>query len=619
MSVQDTAKTGEILEKLKSAILNIDWEISDENITLLNQELAELRSAWKGQKAHLIYLQILGALSHYIAANKENANPSAFPMLRNVFASLEEMVINPGDEDQQGQKVMEHVDSYNELKKAIAAGEAAPAAEPEVPPSEAEPEPEPEVAAQEESAEEQEEPSTINRLVHDEEDHTTDSIFDSMLDEMVQAESPDDEPETKPEPEPEPQPPPKSPPARPPVQAAYNKDDGTEIEADRNIADEFAEADELLDDFFVDDVAPPGGAGAAEGGGDEFDLSAFAESEEVLDLDEAGQEDVEPGEAEEYFELSLEEKIPAEPEVANELDASELEMVEDVGLDIFKVDDPEEAVAEPTPAKAREDFLEMEPALDDFFEGEAEAAPPQKSAEVAAGPAPEQDIDEVDLALDDFFEEDEQTAAAIKVDIPEPDQKAPEVAGETLAVEVATPVSKPAGTVEDLKSLLLSVDWEVDDQLLERVDSEISVLKENLSENHTALLHLNFLSTVIHHIGGQEHSQVISESMTCLKMVTESLENLLAGDGADESQYAAQAVSSFVDWHELVVAEFEKRLDEVKRQGGDLAESIEALELETGEGESTETQKLKTEILSEVRKILSQEMKAIRQELLVKD
>ena len=169
-----------------------------------------------------------------------------------------------------------------------------------------------------------------------------------------------------------------------------------------------------------------------------------------------------------------------------------------------------------------------------------------------------------------------------------------------------------------IKALLVSVDWEVDDQLLERADAEISGLREKLSENHTALIHLNFLSTVIHHIGEREHSEVISESMTCLKMITESLENLVNGDGENDSQFAAQAVSSFVDWHELVVAEFEKRLDEIKKQGGDLAESIESLELEAAEGETTETQKLKKEILSEVREILSKEMMAIRQELSAK-
>ncbi len=579
MSAQDSAQTVDILEKLKSAILNIDWEISDDNIGILDQEIAALRPVWQGQKVHMIYLQIMGALSQYIASTREQATPAAFPMLRNVFDSLEDMVVNPSDEDQQTEKAMVHVDAYNELKKSVSSGKTEPAPTPE-------PEPEPEVEVVEaqgqgEKEADEEQPSTINSLLNDKEDHTTDSIFDSMLDEMVQVEPPEQEASA---------PPPKAPPARPPVQTAYNKDDGTEVEADRNIDGQFAEADELLDDFFVDDVPAPGAAGQKDG--DEFDLGALDGGEEAgLELDLADDGDT---------------TETAGGELGEDLTSDALADVEDSDLDIFKVEEESDKVeiSEPEPEAA--EFPEVESALDDFFAGEEEATPSQVVSASLGDAGAGGDLGEVDAALDDFFDDEEPKAA----------KPGGEVVPETAKEAVSVVEGGSAVTVAGLKTLLLSVDWEVDDQLLDRVDLEISALSENLTGNDSALIHLNFLQTVIRHVS-REQSQVISESMACLNMLTESLEELLADEGGREAWYAAKAVSSFVDWHELVVAEFEKRLDAAKGQGGEVAEGIEGLAL-SAEGEISETQRLKKEILSEVRDILSKEMQIMRQELSAK-
>lgn len=542
MSDQNSAKTVEILEKLKSAILNIDWEISADNMGFLDQEISELRTAWQGQKPHIIYLQIMGALSQYISNTQEQANPAVFPLLRNVFDGLEDMVMNPSDEEQQTEKVMGYVDAYNNLKKAVASSRSKPGPEP-VPEPESEPTPlsEPEVAEEQGQLEkdaDEDQPSIINRPLDDKEDHTTDSIFDSMLDEMVQVELPVQAEE-------KPAPPPKAPSVRPPVMSAYNKDDGTEVEADRNIAEEFTEADALLDDFFNDDVPAPGAV--AQKAGDEFDLN-------VLDADEGDGLDI------------------GEDHVT-----AELVHVEDGDLDIFKIG--EEA-------------------------GKVEIAEPKGV-----------DFPEMESALDDFFEHDESLPIAPEV------EETLELETPSLeAAEVVEPAgdSGSSGTVADLKTLLLSVEWEVDDQLLDRIDAEIFALSDRLAGNESALIHLNFLKTVVHHVG-REQSQVISESMACLKMVTESLEKLLSDEGGKDIWYVVKAVSSFVDWHELVVAEFEKRLEAAKKKGGALAESIEGLELASEEGETDSTQKLKKEILSEVREILSREMQVMRQELSAKD
>jgi hypothetical protein len=380
---------------------------------------------------------------------------------------------------------------------------------------------------------------------------------------------------------------PKAPAGRPAVQAAYNKDDGTEIEADRTLGEEFAEADALLDNFFEDDVPPPGSL--AKKSSAAFDLSVLDEEEgPVLDLDQAAAHD----DQEVDGSTDTLQPSPAEPGVR-----PELEHVEDSELDIFKMEDEAATTAPAVPVAPEPlEFPQMESALDDFFAGEEEPglAPPISAPE---SPVPDDaGHQEVDAALDDFFD-DEEIPAASSV-LPDGDLGGSDVAA--------------------LKALLLSVDFEVGDQLLDRVDAEIDTLAETLAAHDVALMHLHFLKTIMHHVG-RAQSQVISESMACLKMVTESLEDLLAGEGMDEARYAAQAAAAFVDWHELVVAAYEKQLDAAQSQGSDLAESIEGLALAGTEGETVETRKLKNEILTEVREILSREMQAIRRELSGKD
>lgn len=605
MSDRDSARPVKILEKLKSAILDIDWEISDENIAVLNDELAVLRSIWEGQKTQQIYLQILGALSHYIAVNKEQANPAVFPMLRNAFASLEELVVNPGSEEDEQKRLMAHVDAYNDLKKAVATGGTDQAATPE---EEAAPTPEAEAESADQEGgqateaeparEEKEEASTIHRLLDDKEDHSTDSIFDSMLDEMVQGE--DEEKKGEPEPAKRPA----APAGRPAVQAAYNKADGTEIEADRNIEEEFAEADELLDNFFEDDVPPPGVA--AKTSGDEFDLGALDDEGEgdILDLDEteptvgeaiADQESIEPHEAAPQA---------APPGEGPEPPLAQMEQVEASELDIFKLED------EPGSPPAVEvdegaDFPEMEAALDDFFEGEAEPVPAQADAATQAATAPA-DIEEgeVEAALDDFFAEEEPEATSPGASPP---------ASEAEAVSVSTALAR-------IKALLDSAAAGIDEAFLQGLEEEINNLVPAVAAEAAALSHLNLQKSVLRHLDKAPSPELVTASLHCLQELTTGLADMMAAAPDEENRFLSQAVTVFVDWHEQVMTDFENRLalsaaldsgaEEPTGQSGRVGVVAQP---ENGlEG-------LKGEILTEVRDLLRREIEALRQEFLAKE
>ncbi|MDA3969731.1 MAG: hypothetical protein PF442_00105 [Desulfobulbaceae bacterium] len=248
----------EVLFKLKSAVLNIDWEISDETLTELAEEVAKLQGKWAGKKVLLVYLQIIGALCQYIGVSRGKSHPGTFLLLKEAFNGLETVVMNPAmDQAEQSKDLMAYAERYNQLKKEISAGDFIPG-----PPKD-----------------EGEEKSTIDRLLDADEGHAADTVFDSLLSGMVQ--SPEDDKPEKYAKGPEPEvAAPTSPPARPPVQAAFNKADGTEVYPDRNEDDEFSEADKLLDDFFGEDEDEPVVDKAKDGETEELDVVPSYSDEE---------------------------------------------------------------------------------------------------------------------------------------------------------------------------------------------------------------------------------------------------------------------------------------------------------------------------------------------------
>ncbi len=514
---ESNPKVEDLLE-LKSAVLNIDWEISDETLTELAGEVTKLQGKWAGKKVLLVYLQILKALCQYIGVSREKAHPGTFLLLKEAFNGLETVVKDPAmGQAQQNQDVMAYAARYNQLKKEIAAGDFIPG-----PPS---------AAA--------------------EEDHVEDTAFDSMLKASTQSpeEGRDSESEVVA---------PAVPPARPPVQVAFNKADGTEVEPDRNEADEFAEADELLDAFFDDDDdIPVPGAVRASGGELEEDVLA----EDYVEMDLTGSSSLEQKEDDE---LTLD--IDAESDRGDDSAESFQEMEE--ALDDFFGEEDDDDLLEPVSAEAEDDLL-IDDALDDFFGEDVDE--PVVAEAAGSGPAQRGDVSS---ASDQGLQPRAAGADSEDIVVAEEEAGLAEDSGHLVVTPAATADefvvedTCPEGScVEELKRLLLSVDWEADDQLLRRLEGEIDSIGEVAKDNAPARIHLSLLRTVIRYIG-REQAEVISESMTCLKLLVDSLENLMQDQTGDTSHYSDVAVQAFVDWHDLVVLDLENRLAQCEKVVG---------------------------------------------------
>lgn len=82
------------LKNLKSIILTLDWEISDEIMDHLNRELAELKDMFPDDHVILSFIRILGALGRHIRKKGGRAHQDSFKLLNSGYYALEEIVLD---------------------------------------------------------------------------------------------------------------------------------------------------------------------------------------------------------------------------------------------------------------------------------------------------------------------------------------------------------------------------------------------------------------------------------------------------------------------------------------------------------------------------------------------
>lgn len=108
------------LIELKSIILSLDWEISDEIVTDFLMHTANLTEHYSSDKTILILLNILRALGKYIQANRSQSHPDCFPMLRSTFSTLDHVIqtkdISPSEKND---LLKTQVERYKRLRQQI--------------------------------------------------------------------------------------------------------------------------------------------------------------------------------------------------------------------------------------------------------------------------------------------------------------------------------------------------------------------------------------------------------------------------------------------------------------------------------------------------------------------
>ena len=109
-------KTDLPLKELKSTILAIDWEITDDVLDMFIDQLDGLLAQFEGDKVIHTLLKLLKSLGKYVRAHKSKAHPDTIKRIMAVYSALEDSVTDEGM-------------SRSERKKAAGGGQTIPAAE----------------------------------------------------------------------------------------------------------------------------------------------------------------------------------------------------------------------------------------------------------------------------------------------------------------------------------------------------------------------------------------------------------------------------------------------------------------------------------------------------------
>ncbi|MBW1679876.1 MAG: hypothetical protein JRF59_01145 [Deltaproteobacteria bacterium] len=111
------------LRELRSMVLSIDWEITDEVMGTFLDQVESLKGAYGQDRWASLLLQGLSSLGRYIRRRKGKAHPNSINVLKSLYGSLEKVVL-PGkaDEDEKKRIVARELERFRELKKDVAVG-----------------------------------------------------------------------------------------------------------------------------------------------------------------------------------------------------------------------------------------------------------------------------------------------------------------------------------------------------------------------------------------------------------------------------------------------------------------------------------------------------------------
>ena len=108
------------LNKLKSLILSIDWEITNATMTDFLMLTDSLINFYRHDKVILNFLNILRAVGSYIDLNRSKANPESFKILNSVFFALDTVRLKRDMPQSEKEKMLKiEIEKYKQLRHVV--------------------------------------------------------------------------------------------------------------------------------------------------------------------------------------------------------------------------------------------------------------------------------------------------------------------------------------------------------------------------------------------------------------------------------------------------------------------------------------------------------------------
>jgi methyl-accepting chemotaxis protein len=108
------------LKDLKSIVLSIDWEISDEIMSRFLDQVNSLTGIYQGDRIILMFLSLLNSVGKYIKAKKENSDADVVKLLNSSYAALEKSVLTKEiTEDEKKKLIITEVNKFKKIREKL--------------------------------------------------------------------------------------------------------------------------------------------------------------------------------------------------------------------------------------------------------------------------------------------------------------------------------------------------------------------------------------------------------------------------------------------------------------------------------------------------------------------
>ena len=112
--------TNSSIEKLKSVVLSIDWEITDKCLQDLIKETDVLLPVYANDRPSHALLRMLQALGGYIQKRKAQAHPDAIKRIMSVYKSFENVTQGEIRDDLQKKRIIaKEIEAFKTLKEKV--------------------------------------------------------------------------------------------------------------------------------------------------------------------------------------------------------------------------------------------------------------------------------------------------------------------------------------------------------------------------------------------------------------------------------------------------------------------------------------------------------------------
>ncbi len=103
------------LKDLKSTVLSIEWEITDDIMGKFLDQVEKLKKEYPDDKIIQMFLQLLGSVGRYIKVKKASADPDVVKLLNSAYAGLEKVLLTEEISETERKKLL--VVEVNKFKK----------------------------------------------------------------------------------------------------------------------------------------------------------------------------------------------------------------------------------------------------------------------------------------------------------------------------------------------------------------------------------------------------------------------------------------------------------------------------------------------------------------------